>query len=154
LNPRLVKASGRPPEVIAAALARLLESDASLDLAMAFSRGELMPGVPARSELHRRVQRSYFPGRSGDVYVVLKPLDLTSEKKPTDLLKDESSTTHGSPHEYDRFVPLIVSGPDIPGGPRGEAVTPQATAAIFARLLGIRPPGSAEFPVPASLEKP
>ena len=49
-------------------------------------------------------------------------------------------TTHGSPHPYDTHVPLLLYGPGIPQGVFSEPVTPQATAAILARSLGIPPP--------------
>jgi hypothetical protein len=48
-------------------------------------------------------------------------------------------------------VPLVVYGPGISGGSCPEAVTPQATAAIFARALGVPPPDKAEAPVPKRL---
>jgi hypothetical protein len=63
-----------------------------------------------------------------------------------------TGTTHGSPYDYDAFVPLMVSGPGVSGGTRSEPVTPQATAAIFSRFFGVRPPASADFPVPTTLE--
>src|SRR5207237_3146731 len=93
----------------------------------------------------RRVRRSFVPDRCGDVYVVLKPYYLlTSPLAP--------GTTHGTPHDYDTHVPLLVYGPGVKGGVRDEPVTPQATAAVFARFLGVKPPASAEFPVPATLD--
>ena len=150
LNPRLVKVSGRSPDVVSGVLARFFNTQPDVD--QAFTREELTPDCPVRSELHRRVKRSYYPERCGDVYLVLRPFDLPSDRKPTELLKEDAGTTHGSPHEYDAFVPLIVYGPGVPGGPRSEPVTPQHTAAIFSRFLGIRPPRDAEYPVPATLE--
>lgn len=144
LNPRLIAASGRSPEVVANALARYLRTQA--DLGTAFSREELSPSYPAIDEIHQRMKRSYHPARSGDVCVVLKPFDLPSEKK-----EDAAGTTHGSPYDYDSFVPLMVMGPGITGGPRPEPVTPQAAAAIFARWLGVHPPADAEYIVPTTL---
>jgi len=60
-------------------------------------------------------------------------------------------TTHGSPHAYDTHVPLLVYGPGIRPGVRTERVTPQATAAILARGLGVAPPAGAEVGVPTGL---
>ena len=92
------------------------------------------------------MKRSFHPDRSGDVYVVLKPYYLLSTTIGT-------GTTHGTPHDYDCHVPLLVYGPGVGGGPRDERVTPQAAAAVFARFLGVDPPKDADFPVPATLEK-
>jgi hypothetical protein len=50
-------------------------------------------------------------------------------------------------------VPLLIYGPGIAGGMRTEPTTPQATAAIFAKWLGLQLPNKAEFPIPATLER-
>ena len=150
LNPRLVQACGSSKEVVHAMLARFLANQP--ELATAFAREELSRDTPSRNLLHQLMKRSYHPARCGDVCVVLKPLDLPSERKANELLKEETGTTHGSPYDYDTFVPLLVYGPGVSGGPRNEPVTPQAAAAIFSRFLGLRSPADAEFPVPASLD--
>ena len=44
--------------------------------------------------------------------------------KPYYLIETKSyggGTSHGTPHEYDRHVPLLVFGPGVPGGERSEA---------------------------------
>ncbi|MDB5313840.1 MAG: phoV 1 [Gemmataceae bacterium] len=150
LNRNQIAASGRVRGVVARSLADYLA--AQPDVYRAYTRDELAGPLPAADELGRRVKRSFHPARGGDVYVVLRPFDLFGGRKPGEVLKEETGTTHGSPHDYDAFVPLMVYGPGVPGGPRAEPVTPQATAAIFARFLGIRPPAAANYPVPATLE--
>ena len=45
----------------------------------------------------------------------------------------------------------MVYGGGVHKGVRHEPVTPQATAAILARALGIRPPAKAEYAVPDGL---
>jgi hypothetical protein len=62
-----------------------------------------------------------------------------------------TGTWHGTPHEYDTHVPLLAFGPGLNGGPRRDAVTPQACAAIVARGLGIKPPAQCEAVVPDKL---
>jgi hypothetical protein len=151
LNPRMVAASGRPREVVADALKRYLATVP--DVERAFTRADLAGDFPESDVTGRRVKRACFvprspnqPERCGDVYVVLNKYDLPMKPGST-------GTTHGSPYDYDAHVPLLVYGPGIPGGVRTEPVTPQATAAIFARYLGVRPPADADFPVPMTLEK-
>ena len=105
-----------------------------------------------------RVRRSFWQPaghqaeRCGDVYVVLRPYYLPTAK-PFNPTNPETGTTHGTPFNYDTHVPLLVYGPGISGGVRTEPITPQATAAIFSRWLGLRLPDKADFPVPATLER-
>ena len=51
------------------------------------------------------IQRSIYPGRSGDLYIVLKPDYIFSEA--------ESGTTHGQPTPDDQDVPLLFWGDDL-----------------------------------------
>jgi hypothetical protein len=142
LNPRLVAASGKTREAVARSLADHLA--AQPDVHRVFTRADLAGDFPATDEIGRRVKRTFHPDRSGDVYVVLRPYCLLSKPGAT-------GTNHGSPHGYDAHVPLLVYGPGVAGGVRTEPVTPQATAAIFARFLGVPAPADADFPVPATL---
>jgi hypothetical protein len=144
LNPRLVATANRPREDVARSLADYLVSRP--DVARAYTRADLTSQAPT-DEVGQRVRRSYYPARCGDVYLVGQPFDLLGKAS-----SDSARASHGSPYAYDAYVPLMVYGPGIPGGTRTEPVTPQATAAIFAHFLGLRPPSAAEFPVPATLE--
>jgi hypothetical protein len=142
-NPAVAAAAGRSREEVAAEAVAALRSHP--DVARAFTRAELAAGFPESDAIGNRMKRSYHPARCGDVCVVLKEWCLPSAVLGT-------GTTHGSPYDYDRHVPLIVYGPGIAGGARDEPTTPQATAAVFAKYLGLRSPNKAEFPVPATLE--
>jgi predicted AlkP superfamily pyrophosphatase or phosphodiesterase len=110
----------------------------------AYTRAELMdPGALPGDETAVLARRSYHPERSGDIFIVLEPYCLSSEY-PT-------GTTHGTPHEYDRRVPLLFFGCGVVAGKRTEPVTPMATATGLSGLAGIRLPGQAEVPVPEGL---
>lgn len=50
-------------------------------------------------------QRSYFPERSGDLMIRLKPGVLVTH--------ESNGTSHGSPYAYDATVPLLILGPGI-----------------------------------------
>ena len=143
LNPRLLEAAKKPRGEVAASVADFLRKQP--EVARVFTRDELASTVPDDDVLAQRVKRSFYPERSGDVYVVMRPYYLPS--KPGD-----AGTTHGAPYNYDTHVPLVVYGPGVGGGPRTEPTTPQAAAAITARFLGVRPPKDADFPVPTTLE--
>ncbi len=144
LNPRLVAESGKDRAEIARSLADFLAKQP--DIHRSFTRDDLSKPFPDSDEIGKRVKRSFHPDRCGDVYIVLNQYCLPSRPGAT-------GTTHGSPYPYDLHVPLMVFGPNLKSGTHTEAVTPQATAAIFAKFLGIRPPADADFPVPATLMK-
>jgi predicted AlkP superfamily pyrophosphatase or phosphodiesterase len=110
----------------------------------AVTRSELSKGMP-KDKLGQAVWRSFHPDRAGDVAAVTRPYHFISSYS--------AGTNHGNPHEYDTHVPLFVLGPGVRPGMRDDRVTPQAAAAIMARLLGIDPPAGAEAPAPAGLSK-
>jgi hypothetical protein len=109
----------------------------------AYGRGQIQDGLPKDDVLGQQVRRSFFPDRSGDVTVILKPYHLCTASL--------TGTHHGTPHPYDTHVPLLVFGPGIRAGARDDAVTPQAIAAIFAEALDLKLPAAAEAPVPQGL---
>jgi predicted AlkP superfamily pyrophosphatase or phosphodiesterase len=108
-----------------------------------YTRSQLRDGVLQDDAIGQRVKRSFHPERSGDVLIVTKPYYLMDTY--------QTGTTHGTPHEYDTHVPLMVFGPGVRLGERREAVTPQAAAAILAHGLGVPPPRDAEAGVPEKL---
>ena len=147
LNHKVVKAQGQTPEAVAAELADWLRTREGVGQAYPFAA--LAAGeVDAKDEIGQRVKRSFHPERSGDVYVVLNPYHLFGETANT---KVPTGTTHGAPHAYDTHVPLLVYGPGVPGGKRGEKVTPLHAAAVAAHFLGVPPPEKAAYPLPSTL---
>jgi hypothetical protein len=91
----------------------------------------------------RRIWNSFYSERSGDVVAVTKPYTLLTSRL--------TGTTHGTGHDYDTHVPLLIYGPGVRKGIRLEPVTPLAIPRIFARALGIKPPIGAEEEVPKGL---
>ena len=108
-----------------------------------YTRAQLEKGVPEDDAIGQSVKRSYYRDRCGDVALVMKPYYL--------LTGYTTGTSHGTPHEYDTHVPLLVYGTGRPPGRRRDAVTPEAAAAILAHGLGVNPPVDAEAPVPDNL---
>jgi hypothetical protein len=147
LNSRLVKAVGKPREEIAAEAARFLATPTPTrtGVARTFTHAELSGPISPTDEVALHVKRSFYPSRCGDVYVLLQPYCLASGPPGT-------GTSHGTPYTYDTHVPLLVYGPGIRGGERGESTTPQALASIFAKWLDVRRPKDAAFPIPETLE--
>lgn len=95
--------------------------------------------------IDRLVKASYYPGRSGDLYLLPKPYHF--------FHGGYTGTTHGSPFEYDRHVPLVVYGPNLPKGRQTELVAPQQAAIILADYLGVKPPRDAIVTMPKSIAR-
>jgi predicted AlkP superfamily pyrophosphatase or phosphodiesterase len=143
LNQRALQKLGLQQSDVETALAGWLKKQPGIQAA--YTRTQLLKGVPADDAVGQAVRRSFHPDRSGDVTIVVKPY-----YQLTPLL---TGTGHGTPHPYDTHVPLIVFGPDVQPGIRKDKVVPQAAAAILARALGIKPPAMTEFAVPEGVFK-
>ena len=143
-------------EVVETALAKWYEVQPGIQ--QAFTRTQMMNNEKFKdepSELFKSVKLSFRPDCSGDVMVIVKPYHQFS---PPTLSKNPEKwttyrTTHGTPHPYDTHVPLLVMGPRIQPGVRGERVAPQAMASILSEALGVARPKEAAYPVPEGLFK-
>ena len=78
----------------------------------------------------RAAALSYFPGRSGDLLVLVK------EK----WIMPATGTTHGTLYDYDKRVPVILYGAGIRGGIREEEATPADLAVTVASIVGVKLP--------------
>lgn len=143
LNQSLLKQRGLDAAEVEATLARWYRTQPGI--LTAYTRSQLLKGVPADDPVGQSVLRSFHPERAGDVAVILKPLHLFGSVLSI-------GTTHGTPHPYDTHVPLLVLGPGIRAGAYKDRVTPQAITPIFARALGIEPPSGNETKYPESLK--
>jgi predicted AlkP superfamily pyrophosphatase or phosphodiesterase len=76
------------------------------------------------------VARSLYPERSGDLLLVPRRHSITSG----------SVATHGTLHDYDTEVPLILFGAKVKPGKYGEAASPADIAPTFAHLAGVTMP--------------
>lgn len=101
-----------------------------------------IPGVAAvlradqlstnRDENARSAALSYMSGRSGDLIVVPKEYWYFSGRNAT------FATTHGTHHEYDTHVPLILFGGGIRAAHVATAATPADIAPTLGRLAGVQ----------------
>ena len=136
LREAAVKAAGLDRKALLARIQVWLR--ARPEVADAFTSEELSAtdptatGSPRDSSLRALLRRSFRAERSGDVLVAFKPW-VVFGAPPTDY-----PTGHGSPHAYDRRVPLIFWGP-WKGGERPEPVRTVDLAPTLARELGIKP---------------
>lgn len=99
----------------------------------------LAGGCDERSGVEALACRSVHPGRSGTLYVAAAE---------GSLLNDDPSecTAHGSPHAYDREVPLVIAAPGSRATEHPEEVSTLGVAPTIAALLGVPPPAAASSP--------
>jgi predicted AlkP superfamily pyrophosphatase or phosphodiesterase len=102
----------------------------------AIYRAEELRDRPAtQSPTHRAFAYSFFPGRSGDLFILPKPywlMDGTPLGKPRSY-----GTGHGVPYNYDQRVPVLFMGFGIQPGQYFQPITPADIAPTFAALCGI-----------------
>jgi len=117
-----------PAQVLAAAATYLRSRN---EVAAVFSRANLDADHPAQTDLERRVHRSYFPSRSGDLYIIHAPFSIW---------QTGAAASHQSPYFYDSHVPLILRGPGVAPGRYGGYVEIVDLAPTLAALLSVSPP--------------
>ena len=99
-------------------------------------RAEELQNRPAtQSPMLRAMALSYFPGRSGDLFILPKPYWLL-DSTPTGKTRSYG-TGHGTPYNYDQHVPILLIGFGIQPGEYLQSVTPADIAPTLAALCGI-----------------
>ena len=104
-------------------------------VAAVYRAEELRDRPATQSPTLRAFANSYFPGRSGDLFILPKPywlLDGTPLGKPRSY-----GTGHGVPYNYDQHVPVLLMGFGIQPGQYFQPITPADIAPTFAALCGI-----------------
>jgi hypothetical protein len=141
LNRKRLAARGATEAEVSRVLAAWVAAQPGV--AAAYSR-EQIEGPEEDDPILRRVKRSYYRERSGDVTYVVEPYCLMG-----DVIKMGAvGTTHGTPYDYDTHVPLMVIGPGIATGVKSQRVSPEAAAVILAKALGVPAPEKAAVEVP------
>lgn len=111
----------------------------SLGIMTAFVTSDLVQNGPGEDPIRRAMFFAAREDRSGDVLLVVKPW----------WLDGTLPASHGSPHPYDREVPLIAMGSGIKAGQRSFAsVSPGLGVVLAASVLGIPRPGGAVDQIP------
>jgi predicted AlkP superfamily pyrophosphatase or phosphodiesterase len=104
-------------------------------VATIFWADELSSGEKNISSTRLAAELSYFPGRSGDLFVLQQPYWLTDTS--AEGSKRYTGTGHGTPYYYDQRVPILLMGFGVKPGEYLESVTPADIAPTFAALTGI-----------------
>jgi predicted AlkP superfamily pyrophosphatase or phosphodiesterase len=119
-----------------AAMQAALDAAASVPGVSVVFRSEDVSGENTTlSQLRTAFGLSYFPGRSGDMFVLQKPYWLTSGS--AEGTAPHTGTGHGTPYNYDQHVPILLMGSGIRPGEYFEAVTPADIAPTFGALTGV-----------------
>lgn len=132
LDEQRVREAGLEPRAVAEKLAAHLRTRPGVLAACTLEqiqRGEgLDPGLAPL------VRRATHPERSGDVVIVQAPHWY--------LYPDAEgyAAMHGSPHDYDTHVTLILAGPGLQPAKVTTRVDPGGIAPTLATLLGVRKP--------------
>lgn len=85
--------------------------------------------------LGKKINKMYFPGRSGDLYIVPNPYQDITETL-------ELAITHGSPWNYDSYVPLLFVNGEWQPQTITRPVRTTDIATTLATLLNIKSPSS------------
>jgi hypothetical protein len=99
-------------------------------------RAEQLRNRPdTQSPIRTALADSYFPGRSGDLFIVPKPYWLMDRNPPG--TNRSYGAGHGMPYNYDQHVPIVFMGFGIHQGEYFGAATPADIAPTLASLCGI-----------------
>jgi predicted AlkP superfamily pyrophosphatase or phosphodiesterase len=93
-------------------------------------------GPPETWPLIARIKASYYRGRSGDLYVALKPRVLPI---PDSVAQNATYVaTHGSPWDYDRRVPILFWRKGLAGFEQPNSVETIDIAPTLAAMIGLK----------------
>jgi hypothetical protein len=104
-------------------------------IARAYTIDDISAARSLADPLLTAVAEGYYPSRSGDIEVLVKP---------NYIFWGDSGTTHGTPYDYDAHVPLILFGAGVKPGLYTERVRINELAPTVGRLLGVPFKGDAE----------
>lgn len=91
------------------------------------------------TKINSAIANNYYPGRSGDIYIIFKPQDFIND---LDGLKVAS--VHGSPWTYDTFVPIIFAGNGIKHKEVFHRVETIDIAPTLSAIMRIKPPSASQ----------
>jgi predicted AlkP superfamily pyrophosphatase or phosphodiesterase len=104
-------------------------------VSLAVSSSALRRGNVPDTELMASVKRNFHPKRSGDVFIVFEPNWFINDFDGLTV-----ASTHGSPWNYDTYVPVVFAGAGLEPAVVDRRVLTVDIAATLAAFLGIKPP--------------
>ena len=104
-------------------------------VSLAVSSAALRKGDLPDTDMMRSVKRNFHPKRSGDVFIVFEPNWFINDFEGLIV-----ASTHGSPWNYDTYVPIVFAGAGLQPAIVDRRVLTVDIAATLAAYLGIKPP--------------
>ena len=145
LDHNLMRTRGLQKERVFSDFIAFIEKQPNVLRSFAFSGSRPFPEPP----LLAKYEAGYFPGRSGDIQVVMLPGILEGSNK--------KGTNHTAPYSYDSHVPCLWMGWKIAPGENSTPVSITDIAPTLASLLHILEPngstGKAQS-IPLKKQKP
>ena len=133
-------------ELEAAVVAKLMKFPG---VSLAVSSSALRRGGLPDNELYRAVVRNFHPKRSGDVFLVFEPNWFINDFDGLVV-----ASTHGSPWNYDTYVPIVFAGHGLAPQSIDRRVHTVDIAATLSSYLGIKAPsGSVGKPLKEAIKK-
>ena len=107
-------------------------------VSLAVSSAALRKGNLPDTDMMRSVKRNFHPKRSGDVFIVFEPNWFINDFEGLIV-----ASTHGSPWNYDTYVPIVFAGAGLQPAIVDRRVLTVDIAATLAAYLGIKAPSGA-----------
>ena len=118
-------------------------------VSLAVSSSALRRGNLPDTDLYRAVTNNFNSKRSGDIYIVFEPNWFINDFDGLTV-----ASTHGSPWNYDTFVPIVFAGAGLKAETVYRAVQTVDIAVTLSAYMGIKPPsGAVGVPLKEVLEK-
>jgi hypothetical protein len=104
-------------------------------VALAVSGSALRKGKLPDTPLYRSVLKNFNSKRSGDVFIVFEPNWFINDFDGLTV-----ASTHGSPWNYDTYVPIVFAGAGLEAKNVNRRVYTVDVAATLAAFMGTKPP--------------
>lgn len=104
-------------------------------VAAVFWAEDLSSGRKTISQARTAAEFNYFPGRSGDLFILQAPYWLMDSSAGG--AKHHTGTSHGSAYYYDQRVPVLLMGFGIQPGEYFDSITPADIAPTLGALTGV-----------------
>lgn len=108
-------------------------------VSLAVSSAALRRGNVPDTQLYRSVLNNFHAKRSGDIYIVFEPNWFINDFDGLTV-----ASTHGSPWQYDTYVPIVFAGAGLTAKTVDRRVNTIDIAPTLSAYLGIKPPSGSE----------
>ncbi|NND57209.1 MAG: alkaline phosphatase family protein, partial [Xanthomonadales bacterium] len=108
-------------------------------VSLAVSSAALREGDVPDTALYRSVLNNFHSKRSGDIYIVFEPNWFINDFDGLTV-----AATHGSPWQYDTYVPIVFAGAGLEPKTIDRRVFTTDIAPTLSAYLRIKPPSGAQ----------